>query len=163
MSPATAVFFQPVARMDHLERLLALAPGPEVTPDLWTEVHAQVQGQLAVLENEVRQKVAGVRVSTGRTKGEQFFLFSYRTFSVPDSALDPVVAGMTFTLAHQRVNVEADISGEGTGDLIVPVTSRTVASSREELLGAARESARELCQSAEAIAAALKDPSRRVE
>ena len=70
---------------------------------------------------------------------------------------------MTFTPAHPGVTVEADVSGEQTGDWISSVPSKTVANSREELLAAARESARKLCQSVEAIVAALKDPSRRVE
>ena len=78
-------------------------------------------------------------------------------------ALDPVVAGMTFTSADEGVTVEADVSGEETGDIIFSLPSKTVAGSSEELLAAARESARNLCQSARAIAAALTDPSRRVE
>ena len=70
---------------------------------------------------------------------------------------------MTFRLTHQGVTVEADVSGEQTGDIISSVPSKTVANSREELLAGTCELARKLCQSAEAIAAALKDPSRRVE
>jgi hypothetical protein len=130
---------------------------------LWTVVHEEVQQHLASLDGEVRSKVAGIRVQAGRTKGDKFFLFTYRTFSVPDSALDPVVVGITFTPAYQGVRVEADVSGEQTGDGILAVPGRTAANAREGLLAAARESARDLCQSAEAIAAALRDPSRRVE
>lgn len=163
MTLATVASFQPVARKEYLDRLAALPPRPAFTPDLWAKVHDEVQEQLVLLETEVRRKVAGIRVEAGRTKGDQFFLFSYRTFSMPDSALDPVVVGMTFAPAHQGLTVEADVSGEQTGDWISSVPSKTVANSREELLATARESARELCQSAEAIAAALKNPSRRVE
>jgi hypothetical protein len=130
---------------------------------LWTEVHDEVQGQLALLETEVRRQVAGVKVDTGRTKGDRFFLFSYRTFSLPDRTLDPVVAGVTFTPARQGVTVEADISGEQTGYGIFSVPSKTVAQAREELLAAARDAAQKLRQSAEAIAAAFKDPARTVE
>ena len=107
--------------------------------------------------------VAEVRVDAGRTEGNRFFLFSYRTFSMPHSTLDPVVAGITFIPARQAVTVEADVSGERTGDWISSVPSKTVANSREELVAVARDSARKLCQSADAIAAALTDPSRRVE
>jgi len=163
MTPATAVWFEPVAQKKNLDRLAALPPGPAFTPKLWTEVHDEVQAQLEFLETEVHRKVAGIRVAPGRTHGDKFFLFSYRTFSLPDSAVDPVVVGMTFTPAHPGMTVEADVSGEQTGDWISAVLSKTVGNSREELLAAARESARKLCQSAEAIAAALTNPSRRVE
>ena len=101
-----------------------------------------------------------LRVDAGRTKGDKFFLFSYRTFSIPDSALDPVVVGMTFTARRHGVTVEADVSGEQTGDIILSLPSKTVADSDEELLAQACESARKLCESAEAVAAALANPSR---
>ncbi len=115
------------------------------------------------MEAGVRRQLAGVRVAADRTSGEHFFLFSYRTFSTPDSALDPVVAGVTFTPAGQGVAVEADASGEQTGDRIATVPPRTVAPTREALLAAAHESARLLCQSAGAVAAAVRDPNRRAE
>ncbi len=102
-------------------------------------------------------------MTNGLTKGDRFYLFSYRTFSMPDSGLDPVVSGMTFRPAEEAVTVDADVSGEQTGDHISFVPSKTVANTRNELLAAAGESARKLCQSADAIAAALKDASRRVE
>jgi hypothetical protein len=163
MTVATVASFHPVARREYLDRLAAFPPRPAFSQELWTKVHDEVQKQLALLEAEVRRKVAGIRVDAGRTKGEKFFLFSYRTFSMPNSDLDPVVVGMTFTPAHQGVTVQADVSGEQTGDWISSAPSKTVANSREELLVAARESARRLCQSAEEIAVALKYPSRRVE
>ncbi len=163
MSPAHLPFFQPVARMENLGRLAALSTTPTVSPDLWTKVHDEVQELFGLLETAVRGKVAGTQVVAGRSKGDSFFLFSYRTFSMPDSPLDPVVVGLTFTPAHHGVTVEADVSGEQTGDGIASVPSKTVANSPQELLAAAREAAQELCQSAEAVAAALKDPSRRVE
>jgi hypothetical protein len=163
MTPAAAASFPPVARKENLARLAALPPGPAFPPELWTKVHDEVQAQFALLETEVRRKVAGIRVVAGRTKGGSFYLFSYRTFSIPQSDVDPVVVGLTFTPARQGVTVEADVSGEQTGDMISSVPSSTVANSGEELLAAARESARDLCQSAESITAALQDPSRRVE
>jgi hypothetical protein len=134
-----------------------------VPPELWSEVHEEIQRQLALLETDVRRKLPGVRVDPGRTHGNSFFLFSYRTFSMPDSALDPVVAGLTFTPADQEVTVEADVSGEQTGDWIASVPTKTVVDATEDLLAAVRESARKLCQFAEAIAAALQDSSRRIE
>jgi hypothetical protein len=133
------------------------------TSNLWTEVHEEVQGQLGRLESEVRQRVPEVRVDRGRTKGERFYLFSYTTFSIPDSGLDPVVSGLTFTPAQQGVTIQADISGEQSGDSIASVPSKAVANRRNDLLAAAGELARKPCQSAEAIATALKDASRRIE
>jgi hypothetical protein len=151
-----------VARKEYLDRLAALPPGPALTPEVWREVHDEVQRQLVILETEVRRKLRGIRGAAGRTQGDRFFLFSY-TFSLPDSVLDPVVVGITFTPADQGVTVEADVSGEGNGDMIFFVPSKMVADSREGLLEAARESARELCRSAEVIAKALLDPTRVVE
>ncbi|HEX3657910.1 MAG TPA: hypothetical protein VHV55_19130 [Pirellulales bacterium] len=115
------------------------------------------------LEADVRQKMPGIRVRAGHTSGRHFYLFSYRTFSMPDTALDPVVVGITFTSVEQSVTVEADVSGEQIGDCISSAVSKTVPSSKEALLAAARELAQNLCQSADAIVAALADPSRRVE
>ena len=152
-----------MARKEHLDRLAALPSRPAFTPEFWTEVHDEVQEQFIVLETEVRRKIAGLRVNAGRTKGDTFCLFSYRTFSIPDSAVDPVVVGMTFTPASQGVTVEADVSGEQLGDVLSSVAKKTMAHSREELLATARESVRRFCGSAEVIAAALNDPSRRLE
>jgi hypothetical protein len=163
MTPTIGASFPPVARKEYLDRLAALPPRTVFPAELWTEVHDEIQTQLGLLESEVRRKMAGIRVNAGRTQGDRFFLFSYRTFSLPDGGLDPVVAGLTFTPAEEGVKVEADVSGEQTGDWISSVPSQTVANLRDELLAAAREAARELCQSAEAIIAALKDPSRRIE
>ncbi len=160
MTLAAVASFQPVYRKEYLDRLAALPPKPAFTPEFWTTVHDAVQEQLGRLETAVRRRLAGIRVDSGRTRGNKFFLFSYRTFSLPDSGLDPVVVGMTFTPAHQGVRVEADISGEQSGDCLVSVPCKTVAQSRDELLATARESAQQLCQSAEAVANALKDPSR---
>jgi hypothetical protein len=121
MTLATFASFPPVARKEHLDRLAALPPTPAFTPTLWTEVHDEVQGQFALLETEVRRKVAGIRVNAGRTKGDKFFLFSYRTFAMPDSALDPVVAGITFTPASQAVTVAADVSAHCFSQLLYVV------------------------------------------
>jgi hypothetical protein len=159
-----ATSYRPVARTEHLDRLAVLLPiSPDTTEQLWSAVDGVVQAQLAILETEVRRQLAGVRVTSGRTQGDRFFLFSYRTFSMPQSGLDPVVVGVTFTPAHLGVTVEADVSGEQTGDIILSAPSKEVAHSREKLLATARDSAESVCQSAEAIAGALNDPSRKVE
>src|SRR5947209_2650153 len=126
MSEAAVASFPPVARKEYLDRLAALPPSPVLTPELWAKVHEEVQGQLVLLETEVRREVAEIRVHPGRTQGEKFFLFSYRTFSMPDSAVDPVVVGITFTPADHGVTVEADVSGEQSGDCVSILPSKSV-------------------------------------
>lgn len=154
---------QPVAETNEWDRLAGSSPGSEPRADVWTEVHEHVQAQLARLESEVRRRVPGVRVDKGRTKGGRFYLFSYLTFSMPGSGLDPVVTGITFTPADEAVTIEADVGGEQSGDPIYSSPTKSVPNSRNEFLAAAADSAREQCQCADAIAAALKDESRRVE
>jgi hypothetical protein len=163
MTRATVASFQPVTRMEYLDRLAPLSPTLDVAPELWSAVHEEIQRQLLLLETDVRRKLPGVRVAPGRTHGSGFFFFSHRTFSIPDSAVDPVVAGLTITPADRGMTVEADVSGEQTGDWIASVPTKTVVDATEDLLAAVRESARQLCQFAEAIAAALQDSSRRIE
>jgi hypothetical protein len=163
MSLATASSFPPEGSQENLERLAALSLSPDAALDLWTAVHEEVQGQLALLETEVRHKAGALRVQAGRTKGDRFFLFTYRTFSLPGSELDPVVVGLTFIPNGEGVTVEADVSGEGTGDSVWSVPNKTVAKSREELVEAARELAQNLCPAASAIVAALKEDNCKVE
>ncbi|HEX7447413.1 MAG TPA: hypothetical protein VF306_07700 [Pirellulales bacterium] len=162
MASATTTAFQPVGRMEHLERLAILAESPAAAAALWDDVHESVQSDLALLEAEVRRTIPGVRVDIGRTHGGRFYLFSYRTFSLPDGHVDPVVAGVTFAPAPDGVTVEADVNGEQTGDWIAAVPCKTVVTSRDALLHAAHDSARRLCGFADAVAAALRDPSRNV-
>jgi hypothetical protein len=163
MASATAATHPPVAKLEHLDRLAVLPEERTPAAVRWDDVHNEVQAELALLEAKVRRKIPDIRVDAGRTHGKQFLLFSYRTFSMPDSEVDPVVAGITFTSAEQDVMVDADFSGEQTGDSISTLPSKTVANSSDEVLEAARDSARMLCESADALAAAIIDPSRNVE
>lgn len=126
----------------------------------WTEVHDEVQQQLALLEADVRRSLPGIDVESGQTHGKAFFLCSYRIFSIPNRGLDRIVAGVTFTPDNDGVRVEADVSGERSGDWISGVPAQTVANSKSRLLAAAQEVGRKLCQSAEAITRALKDSAR---
>ena len=161
MTTAVA-WYTPVALKKYLSRLEVLPASRALDEEFWTRVHEEVQAQLAGLETDVRRQAAGIRVDAGRTNGDGFYLFSYLTFSVPDSPVDPVVAGLTFTPVPGGLTIEADVSGEQTGDWVSTATSKTVRDSPDELLRAARESARGLRGKAEAIAAALKNSSRRV-
>lgn len=163
MGIATTHTFEPVFRTRYLDRLAAFrdAPGPAAV--LWDDVHRNVQANLTRLEKKVRDEVRGVRVDAGSTQGERFILFSYRTFSLPDNEIDPVVAGVIFTLAGDGVKVEADLSGEQTGDYIASFPSTIVENSNDAVIEAARDALRLLCEAAGALAAAVTDPARIVE
>jgi hypothetical protein len=133
---------------------------------IWTEVHEEVQRGLVGLDELVRLGASHVQVGAGRTKGRSFRLFTYLTFSRTDATdIDPVVVGVLFTEAgtdeEKHVVIEADISGERTGDRIMALAPRTVPATREELLRAAHRLAYELSCHGQRIAAALRDPSRR--
>ena len=77
-------------------------------------------------------------MDAGRTHGTSFFLFSYLTLSLPESGLDPVVVGMTFRPAGPGVVLDADVSGEQTGDLISDLPSTSVEHSRNAAVGGVR-------------------------
>lgn len=152
---STAIeYFEPVPRMENIDRLAL----PVADSDLWDEVHTEFQNQLKFLANEVCRRVSGVHAYTGRTEGENFFLFSYVTFSLPESRVDPVVVGITLTPNQDRVTLEADISGEERGDMIYSVTK--VVDSRHDVSAVAKTLAVQLSQSAEAIETALRDSHR---
>jgi hypothetical protein len=152
-----------VARSEYLDRLGALPSTQQLTPGFWDEVHEEFQAGLVPLESEIRHRLPMVQMNAGRTSGREFLLFTYRTFSMPELGLDPVVVGLTFATAGQTVTVEVDVSGEQLGDRISSAHRKTVASSREELLATVRETARNLHQSAGAIAFALTDQTRKVD
>ena len=81
------------------------------------------------LDELVRLNVAHLHVESGRTQGRNFYLFTYLTFSRTDAAeIDPVVVGLTFARAdneeEERVVIDADISGEHTGDRIEAIARR---------------------------------------
>ncbi len=161
MATLTERYYPAVPQWKHLERLAVFSPGLDAR-EPWIELHEGVQEQLAALESDVRQSMSDVRVTSGSTRGKMFLLFSYRTFSLPDSDIDPVVAGVTLTQTDQGVNVEGDVTGEQTGDMIFSPPKRMTPNSHDELLATARESARQLSQSARAIVTALNNPSRGV-
>lgn len=162
MNPATASF-QPVARSEHLDRLEIVLSKPDLPPELWAMVDAEIQQRLATLDAEVQRKLAGVQVAAGSTKGKNFLLCSYRTFSVSQSNVDPVVAAITFTATPLGVAVEADVSGEQTGDIICTSSSKTAAALSKDILEAARACVNDLAGRAALIIAALQDAARSIE
>jgi hypothetical protein len=142
---------QRAAQTNNLDCSEPCTPVVNGPVDLWSDVHELVQRRLAELETEVRRKAPDIQVRQGRTHGKQFHLFSYKTFTAPNSPEDPVVGGITFSRTEHGVKIEADISAERTGDLIYAAPSKDVLDCREEILKAADEVARVLCQSADAI------------
>jgi hypothetical protein len=159
---STDCYYTPVSQSKNLERLAVLSTTP-YAQEMWSEIHEQVQEQLAGIDCDVRHFLADVQVTSAATRGANFLLFSHRIFSLAGSDIDPVVAGITFTWTEDGINLEADVSGEQTGDMIVCPINRAVANSRHELIGAAHELALKLCHATKAIASALVDTSRRVE
>ncbi len=143
--------------------LAAASTWPVLPAELWDHLHNIVQEQLQLLDSEVRNQLPQVRIDGGSTHGKAFPLFSYRRYSLPDSEIDPVVAGMTFVPADASVAIDADISGEMTGDCLSSDSYTATATSWDDLLTATRELSRKLCHSPETIVKALRDESRRVE
>lgn len=146
------------ARLETVERVEGMAI------ELWHDVQGVVQQALAELDDAVRQRVPDLEVDAGTTQGRHFALFAYRTFSRADKAIDPVVAGLTFVHSREddedRVVIEADLSGEETGDSLLSVPRRTIPLISEQLVRAAHEMAAQLARSSQRIADALLDPSR---
>jgi hypothetical protein len=164
MSTVSTYFCPPRFNSEHLERLAVERP-PETGDQVWAEVHDEVQRVLGGLDELVRSRVAHLHVKSGRTQGLRFYLFTHLTFSRTDaSEIDPVVVGLTFARADSEegkwVVIDADVSGEQTGDRIAVLAQRTVPADREELLRAAHELARELSGYDQQISQALLDSSR---
>lgn len=163
MSQATLSYFPPVLREAHLDRLALVPPGLEFDREVWAEVHDEVQRMLEPLEGKVRSRFGNVLADSGQTQGKAFLLFTYRTFSVPGSGVEPVVAGMNFTRADNGIGIDADISGEQTGDTMLELPRTITQGSKQELLVAARELAQRLCEGDKQIVDALSDQSRSIE
>ena len=134
----------------------------EFQEDLLRDLHDCVQVKLASLDDFIRQRVPDVVIGIARTTGKQFLLFTYRTYSSPShDAIDPVVVGLTFTRTDAGVSIEADASGEETGDLIVPLPCQHSSPRRADLIDSATGLAAQLVTAKERIAAAVLYSSRR--
>ncbi|MGB6044237.1 MAG: hypothetical protein WBF93_13850, partial [Pirellulales bacterium] len=133
--------YSPIARPERLEHLLLLAaPEEHIPTQVWDTVHAEVQRILGDLDDEVRCRVPEATVASGRTTGQAFLLFSYRTFRLPEAhELDAVVAGMTFSFKGGQIVVRGDISGEEQGDLIDTIPAVVVNFKRAQRMAALRE------------------------
>lgn len=157
---------QIATRGEELERLETVERRDGTGIELWQEVQNEIQQVLAELDDAVRRRVQDVEIAAGKTQARHFSLFAYRTFSRTGKAIDPVVVGLTFLQSREadedRVVVEADISGEETGDILLSVPPRTIPLVPEQLIHAAREMAAQLARNSRRIADALLDPAREV-
>ena len=137
-------------------------PNMGFNEDLLGELHDCVQRKLVLLDDFIRQRVPDVVICAARTTGKQFLLFTHRTYSSPShDSIDPVVVGLTFKRTDSGVVIEADASGEETGDLILPLPRQVCSPVRAELIESAISLATQLVTANERIAAAVLDPSRR--
>jgi hypothetical protein len=162
MSTADHVDYQPVPQEADLDALAVFQPNSELGPRFWTELDKRVQQVLSELDDSVRSNVPPLRIQPGSTQGRHFY-FCYRTYSRTDiEKLDPVVVGLTFVRQddNDEISIEADISGEETGDGIATLPRRKVARLRDEIVRTALDLATLLSRHAQQVSAALRDPSR---
>lgn len=132
--------------------------------DLWDRVHAAAQQSFAALEAELRRRFSHRQLEAvpGRTHGSNFLLFTYRNFSLKEGLPEPVTVGITFRPLGNEVSIEADASGEQTGDIVFSVPPETVPLAEEALIAHAKSFGRELQGAVDEIAAAMLDPLRGV-
>lgn len=159
-TPATTASL--ASQNENSEGLMVGLPMLEVREDVLVDLHNYVQGKLAALDDLVRQRVPDVVIHSARTTGKQFLLFTHRTYSSPShESIDPVVVGLTFKLAGGGVSIEADASGEETGDLIFLLPHKLCSHGRTELIESATDLADQLVAANERISTAVVDASRR--
>jgi hypothetical protein len=166
MTTGSTQYQQPVKRDENREGLDTVEYADGTRSEIWHEVQAVVQQVFAELDDAVRARVPDLEVDAGKTHGRHFCLFAYRTFSRTGRPIDPVVAGLTFVESREEngnhVAIDADISGEETGDCLVSLPRRTIPLVPEQLVRAARDTAIQLARNADRIANALLDPSRAI-
>jgi hypothetical protein len=149
--------FAPVELFSGIDRLDSIAtagptrdaPVAAPTPVDWKHVHQVVQDILRNVSDRVLNNEPAIRSRPGGTRGDSFFLYSYRVFDLGDSEdVDPVVVSLGFSPAPiaGRVLVRAEIGGEGTGRIDFEAEEMEVPSDHAAVLAAA-------CQAASVLAA----------
>jgi hypothetical protein len=76
----------------------------------WNSIHEAVQGELAMIANDVAAELPGIKHKTGKTQGRKFDLFSYMTFFdplAPDS--DLVTVGVSFAKRDDHFLISGDV------------------------------------------------------
>ena len=140
---------------------IAVNQSAEIVAETWAEVHAGVQQILGSLDKGIQKQVADVRVLEGKSQAPGYSLFTYRTFSRSAVEIDPIVVAILFSKVNENeIALDADISGESTGDQIETLARRVVSANRTELLMAAQELASKLACAGAKISEALLDGDR---
>lgn len=127
--------------------------------ELRDALHNDVQSVLTRLDALVREDFPGLQVVDGKTSGQAFELFSYRTYSINGDESDPFVAGVTVRTVNDCFQVTGDISSESNGDVYYEATY-LLATGSSDVLAAAKRVAEELVAASGHIRDALLHPSR---
>jgi hypothetical protein len=135
---------------------------PGDAPVDWDAVHAAIQNILARMDSGLEESGLPIRSHAGRTAGNAFALFSYRSFDLQEGDdQDPVVVGITFVPGPDGVRVSGDMSHEETGQILYELDSQQVVASPAAVLAAAQDAATRLAAQAEVVGAAMSAGVRR--
>jgi hypothetical protein len=123
----------------------------------WDRVHEAVQAALRPMAEAARRRGPAVASRGGRTSTARLPLFSYWTFQPAEGlGLEPVVVGVDFQPAPDRITVRGDISTEETGRILYDRDCcREVPPSAGSVIAAAREIAAVLAARTDVLAEAL--------
>ena len=147
------------ARSKNQERLVLgwQGKGLAVEHVNWESVHAAVQKVFS----EMAEGLGGHFETRGGKTETVGFLFTYRLFQNPgDETIDPVVVGITCSKRPTGIQIEGDISGEQTGDILVEAIKDKKPASTEQVKTGALNIARELVKHTKVVVDALADASR---
>jgi hypothetical protein len=154
MSASIPEVWGPLVSLARLDRLDVDVPPPppggqgvEVYRADWDEVHRAVQEEFRLMDELVRRQAPAIRSRAGKTSGRSFPLFTYRAFDLGEGEeIDPVIVGVQITTGDtgDRVLLQGDISGEGTGRIDYEAAEREVVNDRYAVLAAALGMANEL-------------------
>jgi hypothetical protein len=123
----------------------------------WDRVHEAVQAALRTLAEAARRRWPTVVSQGGRTSTTRLPLFSYWTFQPAEGlGLEPVVVGVDFQPAPDRIRVRGDIATEESGRILYDRDCcREVAPSAAAVIAVAREIATALAARTDVLAEAL--------
>jgi hypothetical protein len=146
----TQAMLPPIFRTDGLERVDLLD---------WDELHDTAQSILQELDRLIVEICPETCVAPGRNAIRGGDLFSYRTYRLAGSEIDPVVVGIVCASSQTGIVVRGDITGETHGDVLFEVPERE-AVGRLSILEAVRDITEALSKQFGAVAAAIQDVRR---
>lgn len=158
--------FQPLARVEDLERLVLLDPPREQShkeagapePVDWDEVHRVIQDCLEDMVSAIREGWPKIHSRAGSSSASAYFLFSFRSFSPAKKGdHEPIVVGVVLQPRGDRVLVRGDICCEESGDILYESGSpKEVPGTRKAVLQAAKSVSTKLCEQADLVVRALE-------